>query len=86
MLSGRLEVTYREKIFFSFFNRANEAERALALLNMSARLDSSDGRWTAYVAGRNLTDERYVNVTANAGVFASPAPGRSWQLGGTLRF
>jgi outer membrane receptor protein involved in Fe transport len=53
---------------------------------MSARLDSSDGRWTAYVAGRNLTDERYVNVTANAGVFASPAPGRSWQLGGTLRF
>jgi iron complex outermembrane receptor protein len=86
LLSGRVEVAYREKIFFSFFNRDNEMERALALLNMSMRLDSSDGRWTAYLAGRNLTNERYVNVTASAGTFASPATGRSWQLGTTLRF
>jgi iron complex outermembrane receptor protein len=86
MLSGRVEVTQRDKIYFSFFNRENESERALTLVNMSVRLDSSDGRWTVYVAGRNLTDERYVNVTASAGVFASPAPGRSWQLGGTIRF
>lgn len=86
LLSGRVEITYRDKIFFSFFNRSDESERALTLVNMSVRLDSPDGRWSAYLAGRNLTDERYVNVTASAGTFASPAPGRSWQLGATLRF
>jgi outer membrane receptor protein involved in Fe transport len=58
------------------------------LVNASARFTSNDGKWSAFIAGRNLGDKRYVaNIIATpAGQFAVPASGRTWQLGGSVAF
>lgn len=88
MAQIRAEYVYRDKIYFTFQNQPDRLEKSLGLFNLSARLTSNDGRWSAYFAGRNLADKKYVaNIIATpAGQFVVPAEGRTWQLGGTLSF
>lgn len=76
-LQARLEYTHRDKIFFTAFNTA--AEDALGMVNLSARLDMPGKRWSAYLAGRNLTNQQYRDFSD--GALAIPAAGRTWQVG-----
>lgn len=76
-LQARLEYTHRDKIFFTAFNTA--AESALSMVNFSARLETPGKRWSAYLAGRNLTNERYRDFSD--GALAIPGSGRTWQAG-----
>jgi outer membrane receptor protein involved in Fe transport len=88
MAQIRAEYVYRDKIYFTFQNQPDRLENSIGLFNLSARLTSNDGRWSAFFAGRNLADKKYVaNIIATpAGQFVVPAEGRTWQLGGTLSF
>ena len=65
---------------------------AVGYVNFSARLDSRDGRWYAYLAARNLTDKRWIE-----GVSATPGgagllywtvvnQARSFHVGAGTRF
>jgi iron complex outermembrane receptor protein len=77
MLQARLEYTHRDKIFFTAFNTA--AEDAVGMVNFSARLEMPGKRWSVYLAGRNLTNERYRDFSD--GALAIPAAGRTVQIG-----
>jgi len=84
----RAEYVHRDKIYFTFQNQPDRLENSIGLINASARFTSNDGKWSAFIAGRNLGDKRYVaNIIATpAGQFAVPASGRTWQLGGSVAF
>ena len=84
----RAEYVYRDMIYFTFQNQPDRLERAIGLINLSARLTSNDGKWSAYLAGRNLGDKRYLNniIATPAGQYAVPAAGRTWQMGATFNF
>jgi iron complex outermembrane receptor protein len=88
----RLEYSYRGQIFFDFKNDPLFSAPAVSSVNFSARLDSRDGRWYAYLAARNLTDKRWIE-----GVSATPGgagllywtvvnQARSVQVGAGTRF
>jgi len=88
----RVEYTYRGEIFFDFKNEPAFRTPAVNYVNLSARLDSSDGRWYAYLSARNLTDKRWIEglavVPGGAGLlYSTPVnQARSWQLGAGFRF
>jgi len=88
----RVEYTYRGEIFFDFKNDPAFRTPAINYVNLSARLDSSDGRWYAYLSARNLTDKRWIEglavVPGGAGLlYSTPVnQARSWQLGAGFKF
>jgi iron complex outermembrane receptor protein len=54
-LSG--EWNYRDKVYFSQYNTADDSQPAVSTFNASARYTSSDGRWYFELFGKNLTNE-----------------------------
>ena len=57
----------------SFADNANSLTiDSYALLNLKVGFDTQQG-WSAYLEGRNLTDERYISSVAIAGVAAPDA-------------
>ena len=88
----RVEYSYRGEIFFDFKNDPAFRTPPINSVNLSARLDSSDGRWWAYLIGRNLTDKRWIEglaaVPGGAGLlYSTPVnQARSWQLGAGFKF
>ena len=43
-------------------------QEAYSLVNLSAGIQSTDGRWDVRIWGRNLTDEEYIMNLGNAAV------------------
>ena len=88
----RLEYVYRGELFFDFKNDPTFRTPAIRYLNLSARLDSNDGRWYAYLAARNLTNKRWIEgvaaVPGGAGLlyYATVNQARSVQVGAGYRF
>ncbi len=88
----RLEYTYRGEIYFDFMNEPVARTPAINYVNLSARLDSTSGRWYAYLTGRNLADKRWIEgLAALPGggglLYYTPVnQGRSWQLGAGFKF
>ncbi|MFN8898664.1 MAG: TonB-dependent receptor domain-containing protein, partial [Pseudomonadota bacterium] len=88
----RLEYTYRGEIYFDFRNEPVARTPAINYVNLSARLDSTSGRWYAYLTGRNLADKRWIEglaVLPGGGGLLYYTPvnqGRSWQLGAGFKF
>jgi len=83
----RLEYVYRSQVFMDFTNDPLFSTPSINMVNLSARLDSTSGKWYAYFAGRNLTDKRWIDAAVPSGPgFAAVNSGRTWQLGGGLRF
>ena len=88
----RLEYTYRGEIYFDFKNEPVARTPPIHYLNVSARLDSKDGRWYAYLSGRNLTNKRWIEglaaVPGGAGLlYSTPVnQARSWLLGAGFKF
>ncbi len=88
----RLEYSHRGSIFFDFKNDPIFSAPAISSVNLSARLDSRDGRWYTYLSARNLGDKRWIEgiaaVPGGAGLlyYAPVNQARSWQLGAGLRF
>jgi iron complex outermembrane recepter protein len=62
-LSGRVEYSYKSKIFFTQENTFLDSQDDVALLNANARLNISRAL-SIYVVGRNLTNTRYVTFTS----------------------
>ena len=85
----RVEYAWRDSIYFDIFNNAlqnHTYERPIGLLNASANLALANSRWSLYAAGRNLTDVRYIEFARDGLALATPAPGRSLQIGATYKF
>ena len=88
----RLEYTYRDEIYFDFKNDPVARTPPISYVNLSARLDSSSGRWYAYLAARNITNKRWIEglaaVPGEAGLlYSTPVnQARSWQLGAGFKF
>ncbi|CAN5362961.1 TonB-dependent receptor [soil metagenome] len=60
------DVAYRSDSSSFFGNSAREAIPAYTTLDLRAGVKSADGRWTATVWGRNVTDEYYWTNTLRA--------------------
>jgi iron complex outermembrane recepter protein len=56
-LFGRLEVSYRSKIFFSADNALSQSP--VTLVNARIGVEAPNGRWGVYLWGRNLGDVNY---------------------------
>jgi len=84
----RLEYAYRSQIFFDFKNDPIWSAPAIGFVNLSARVDSNDGRWYAYLAGRNLTDKRWIEGVSltPTGYWAVVNQARSVHIGAGYRF
>jgi hypothetical protein len=88
----RVEYSRRGEIFFDFRNDPAFRTPPINYVNLSARLDSTDGRWYAYLIGRNITDKRWIEglaaVPGGAGLlYSTPVnQARSWQLGAGFKF
>jgi iron complex outermembrane receptor protein len=88
-LSGRLEYTYRDKIFFEASNATKPGEElsvaeALGLANLNLSLTRQGAPWTVQFTARNLADKQYLDQSIFGLSF--PGPGRNYRLGFKLRF
>ena len=92
LVQVRVEYSRRGEIFFDFKNDPAFRTPPINYVNLSARLDSTDGRWYAYLIGRNITDKRWIEGLAvapgGAGLlYSTPVnQARSWQLGAGFKF
>jgi iron complex outermembrane recepter protein len=57
------DVSYKDDVFFTEFARLLEGQDAYTILDLQLRFVSGDGRWTADLWGKNLTDEEVVSST-----------------------
>jgi iron complex outermembrane receptor protein len=88
-LRFRLEYTWRDKIFFDFFNDnigAHTYERAIGLVNASVGWAPAGASWSLYANARNLANTRYLEFASNGAPGVIAAPGRTVQVGANLKF
>jgi len=90
---ARAEWQHTGDQYFSVFNRENIAQEAFDVFNASFGVTGRDGRWTASVWGRNLTDEEYFSNLFESGVLATVVvpqgfvgPPRTWGVTLGMRF
>ena len=89
LASGRLEYTYRGKMFFEQSNakdpgQAESVQDGFGLVNLSVSLTRANAPWTVSLTGRNLANKSYIDFSIYA--FAVPGPARTWQLRYDHRF
>ena len=67
LASGKLtfmgDVSYKDDIYFTEFARSLEGQDAYTILDLQVRFLTGDGRWSAELWGKNLTDEEVVSST-----------------------
>lgn len=85
----RLDYRRQDDVAFDVFNR--HVQPAYGLLNGRLAFRSASGRWSVFLAGSNLTDERYANLISNFDLFGLPettfyAAPRSWFAGAEYEF
>lgn len=88
-LRFRLEYTWRDKIYFDFFNDsigAHTYERAIGLVNASVGWAPVGASWSIYANARNLTNARYLEFARSDAPGVIAAPGRTIQVGANLKF
>jgi len=51
---------WQDQIYFSFFNHPSDIQDSYGIGNISATLESSDGRWEVQAFSTNVFDEHYV--------------------------
>ena len=56
----RIDASYKGDVFYTPSNNPLEAQDSYWLLNVGASVSTNDGRWTAGLRARNLTDEEYI--------------------------
>lgn len=88
-ISGRLEYTYRDMMYFEPSNATrageeNSYENSVGLVNVSLSYTRNRAPWTVTLAGRNLTDREYLDYSAVG--FSVPGPARTWQIRYDYRF
>jgi iron complex outermembrane receptor protein len=89
LASGRLEYTYRGKMYFEQSNARDPGQEqsvqdGFGLVNLSISLTKDRAPWTVSLAARNLTSKDYIDFSVYQ--FAIPGPARSWQLRYDYRF
>jgi iron complex outermembrane receptor protein len=57
------DVSYKDNVYFTEFARLLEGQKAYTILDLQFRYLSADGRWTADLWGKNLTDEQVASST-----------------------
>ena len=57
------DVSYKDDVYFTEFARLIEGQDAYTILDLQLRFVTGDGRWTANLWGKNLTDEEVVSST-----------------------
>jgi iron complex outermembrane receptor protein len=82
-LASRLEYSYRSDYYYTALNTLAFSQDGFGLLNAFVRFEAAGGKWYAFAAGRNLTDEDYFTQV----IFQS-APGYpdTYEVGFGLRF
>ena len=68
---GRAELFYQSRVYYDPSNVAISSQAPYALLNLSVGVDSSDGKWSAQVAVKNVTDKGYLITVAGNGAVPS---------------
>lgn len=61
-LTLRGEYRYQSKIFFNTFQDDVVSQDGYSLINARLSIESANGRWTAAVIGKNLTDKLYAQA------------------------
>jgi len=89
LASGRLEYTYRGKMYFEQSNAKDpgqdqSVQSGFGLVNLSLSLTQDKAPWTVSLAARNLTNKEYIDFSVYQ--IAVPGPARSWQLRYDYRF
>jgi iron complex outermembrane recepter protein len=57
------DVSYKDDVFFTEFARPLEGQDAYTILDLQLRFAAGNGRWTAELWGKNITDEEVVSST-----------------------
>jgi iron complex outermembrane receptor protein len=57
------DVSYKDTVYFTEFARLLEGQSAYTIYDLALRYLSADGRWTADLWGKNLSDERVAAST-----------------------
>jgi iron complex outermembrane receptor protein len=88
-LSGRLEYTYRGKIFFEASNTTKAGEdlsvaEGLGLANINMTLTQAGAPWSVKLSARNLADKKYLDQSIFGLSF--PGAGRSYLAAFNYRF
>src|SRR5690606_36854886 len=55
----RLDYGWRSKVYFTQFNREDQAQNGYGTLDASYTVRNASGNWYLQAYGRNLTDESY---------------------------
>ena len=63
MLTLMGDVSYKDDVYFTEFARLLEGQKAYTILDLQLRYVSGDGRWSAELWGKNLTDEEVASST-----------------------
>lgn len=89
LASGRLEYTYRGKMYFEQSNAKDpgqdqSVQDGFGLVNLSLSLTQDKAPWTVSLAARNLTNKKYLDFSVFQ--IAIPGQARSWQLRYDYRF
>jgi iron complex outermembrane receptor protein len=56
-LISRVEWAWQDDVYFTEFNNSDAFQEAYSVLNANLGYEGAEGRWSAVVWGRNLTDE-----------------------------
>ena len=89
LASGRLEYTYRGKMYFEQSNAKDpgqdqSVQDGFGLVNLSLGLTQGKAPWSVSLAARNLANKKYIDFSVYQ--IAIPGPARSWQLRYDYRF
>ena len=57
------DVSYKDKVYFTEFARLLEGQEDYTLLDLQLRYVAGDGRWSAELWGKNVTDEEIASST-----------------------
>lgn len=57
------DVSFRDKVYFTEFNRLLEGQSEFAMLDLALRYTSGDGHWSADLWAKNLTDKTVASST-----------------------
>lgn len=80
----RAEVAYESEQFFTIDNRGAESQGGYALVNARIGVTAEDGRWSASVFGKNLTDKKYLNDAQDFGFGLLTLSGTPRVIGGEV--
>lgn len=89
IVSLRGEYSWRDDIYFTFFNDQSNSQSSYGTVNAFLSLGNEEGRWKVTVYGRNLTDKLYYTSTQNfaeTGVAGGPGAPRTFGILGEVTF